>query len=281
MGNQGNPIHLHLVSDSSGETVSSIARACLAQFEDCTVEQHVWWLIRGPGQAERVIEAVREKPGIVLYTIVDKAVRAILEQAFQALDVIHVPVLDPVLQVFSHALNIRASETPGQQHRMNAAYFRRIEAMDYTIEHDDGQSLEDLEEADVIIFGVSRSSKTPTSLYLANKGLKVVNIPIVPGIDCPDLALKVSGPLKVALMRDAGILSELRKSRTRLLGDHRNVEYVDEGFIEAEIRESRRLFLRHGFPIITVTRKSIEETAAYILQLHKQHQLRQAEAVLT
>lgn len=272
-------LHLHLVSDSSGETVSSIARACLVQYEAVNVHQHLWWLVRTPGQCQRVIDGIREHAGVVLYTVVDKAIREQLEDGFRALEVPHIPVLDPVLATLSAVLDVPAHGKPGRQHVMDAEYFRRIDAMQYTIEHDDGQVLEGLENADVLVFGVSRTSKTPTCIYLANRGLKAANIPVVPGIPLPPHLLTLEGPLKVGLTREPRSLSDIRRARLRLMNQKpEETPYADEDAVRDEVQHARRLFARHGFPVIDVTRKSIEEAAATILQHHVEHQRRRAAA---
>lgn len=266
-------IHLHLVSDSSGETVSSIARACLVQFEDVTVNQHLWWLVRTPGQARRVLDGIRQQPGLVLYTVVDADIRRTLEEGFRDAEVSHIPVLDPVLNTLSAELQARAGGQPGRQHVMDAEYFHRIDAMQFTIEHDDGQSMARVTEADVIVFGVSRTSKTPTCMYLANRGLRAMNVPVVPGIPLPREALEAKGPLKVGLTREPRSLAEIRRNRLRLIqaGDTRDSDYAEEETVRQEVQEARRMLTRLGYPIIDVTRRSIEEAAATILQLHLEH----------
>jgi len=266
-------IHLHLVSDSSGETVSSIARACLVQFEDVAVNQHLWWLVRTPGQAGRVIDGIKQQPGLVLYTVVDAAIRRTLEEGFREAEVPHIPVLDPVLTTLSAELQAQAGAQPGRQHVMDAEYFRRIDAMNFTIEHDDGQSMARVDEADVIVFGVSRTSKTPTCMYLANRGLKAMNVPVVPGIPLPKAALEAKGPLKVGLTREPRSLADIRRNRLRQIatGESRESDYADEERVRQEVMEARRIFTRLGFPVIDVTRRSIEEAAATILQLHLEH----------
>jgi regulator of PEP synthase PpsR (kinase-PPPase family) len=266
-------IHLHLVSDSSGETVSAIARACLVQFEDVTVNQHLWWLVRTPGQAKRVLEGIVADRGLVIYTVVDPAIREQLEEGFRDLDIASIPVLDPVMNALSGLLQAAVGGQPGRQHVMDADYFRRIDAMQFTIEHDDGQSMARVAEADVILFGVSRTSKTPLSIYLANRGLKTVNVPVVPGIPLPAQALSTPLPLKVGLTREPRSLTDIRRHRLRMMKQAPDSsDYADEEVVRAEVLEARRLFGRHGFPVIDMTRKSIEEAAAAILQLHIEHQ---------
>jgi regulator of PEP synthase PpsR (kinase-PPPase family) len=265
-------IHLHLVSDSSGETVSSIARACLVQFENVTIDQHLWWLVRTPGQAARVLDGVRRQPGLVFYTVVDAEIRRLLEEGFRQVDVPHIPVLDPVLNILSAELQAQMGGQPGRQHVLDAKYFQRIDAMNFTTEHDDGQSMARIDEADVIVFGVSRTSKTPTCMYLANKGLKAMNVPVVPGIPLPRAAVEVAGPLKVGLTREPRSLADIRRNRMRLIHDQdRDGTYADEEHVRQEVTEARRIFSRLGYPVIDVTRRSIEEAAATILQLHLDH----------
>ncbi|GAB3438995.1 pyruvate, water dikinase regulatory protein [Insolitispirillum peregrinum] len=265
-------IHLHLVSDSSGETVSAIARACLVQFAGCSVTTHQWWLVRTPGQAGRVLSAIQSHRGVVIYTVIDPEIRGILETGFRELEVDHIPVLDPVLNTLSARLEAQADGRPGRQHSMDAEYFRRIDAMNFTIEHDDGQSLARIDEADVIVFGVSRTSKTPTCMYLANRGLKAMNIPVVSGIPLPEEALRVQGPLKVALTREPRSLSDIRRNRLRMMNEDPASSYANEELVRDEVLEARRMFTRMGYPVIDVSRRSIEEAAATILQYYTDHQ---------
>lgn len=264
-------IHLHLVSDSSGETVSSVARACLVQFDGVSVNTHQWWLIRTPGQAQRVLAGVKDHPGVVIYTVVDPQIRHLLESGFRDMEVPHIPVLDPVMNVLSLQLEAPMDGKPGLQHTMDAEYFRRIDAMTFTIEHDDGQSMVRLCDADIIVFGVSRTSKTPTCMYLANRGLKAMNIPVVPGIPLPPEALQIDGPLKVGLTREPQSLADIRRNRLRLMNDAFNETYAEEDHVREEVLEARRLFSRLGLPVIDVSRKSIEEAAATIMQLYDKH----------
>lgn len=270
-------LDLHLVSDSSGETVSSVARACQVQFEDVDVRHHQWWLIRTRGQATRVLDAIAAAPGPVLYTVMDPAIRAVLEEGFARIEIPYIPILDPVLSTLSAVLDLPVRGKPGRQHVMDADYFRRIEAMQFTIDHDDGQVIDGLEEADVVVFGVSRTSKTPTCMYLANRGLKAANVPVVPGIPLPDSLLTLQGPLKIGLTREPRSLSDIRRNRLRMMNQSDEAAYADEELVREEVLDARRLFSRLGFPVIDVTRKSIEEAAAAILQLHNDHKRRQRD----
>jgi len=267
--------HLHLVSDATGETVTSAVRACLVQFEtDATVHQHHWWLVRTPGQVRRLIEGIQANPGTVFFTLMDPEVRAVLEDACRDLGVPAVALLDPVVVALKHVFGADSRSDPGRQHNLDDAYFRRIDAIHYTLAHDDGQLLEKLEDADVIVLGVSRTSKTPTCMYLANKGYKAVNIPLVPSVPVPDQVLALSGPsgpLIVGLTREPRSLSQLRRNRLRVMHESVNSIYADEEHVRDEVTRARRMFAGHGWPVIDVTRKSIEEVAAAIIQRIQRH----------
>ncbi|MBM3512397.1 MAG: kinase/pyrophosphorylase [Alphaproteobacteria bacterium] len=263
---------LHLVSDSSGETVTNIARACLVQYPDVAVTEHFWWLVRTPGQLSRVIAGVKAAPGLVIYTLLDHAMRNTLEQSCRELRIPAVSALDPVMQALSRVFKQQATTEIGKQHVMDEGYFSRIDAMHFALQHDDGQSMDTLVGADIVLVGVSRTSKTPTCMYLANRGYKVGNIPLVPGQTVPDYVLAAAKPLFVGLTREPKSLSDIRQSRLRLMNDDRGESYADVDLVREEIAESRRLFSRMSWPVIDVTRRSIEETAATIIQLFNQRQ---------
>lgn len=262
--------NLHLVSDSSGETVTNIARACLVQYEDVQVTEHFWWLVRTTGQMNRVIEGIRQAPGLVVFTLLDKGVRDLLEQACRDIRVPYVSAIDPVMQAFSRFFGRQALSEIGKQHVLDDDYFRRIDAMHFAVQHDDGQSMTTMVDADMILVGVSRTSKTPTCMYLANRGFKVGNIPLVPGITLPDDIITASKPLIVGLTREPKSLTDIRQSRLRIMNEERHSGYADLDIVREEIAEARRLFVRHNWPVIDVTRRSIEETAATIIQLFNQ-----------
>lgn len=267
------PYNLHLVSDSSGETVTNIARACLVQYENVRVTEHFWWLVRTPGQMNRVIDGVRNAPGLVIFTLLDGKIRSQLEQACRTLKIPYVSALDPVMQGLSRFFARRAGTEIGRQHALDAEYFHRIDAMQFTVAHDDGQSMTTMLNADIILVGVSRTSKTPTCMYLANRGLKAGNIPLVPNVHLPPEVLTATRPLIVGLTREPKSLSDIRQSRLRIMNEDRNESYADLDTVREEIAESRRLFAKHGWPVIDVTRRSIEETAATIIQLYTQRQV--------
>lgn len=271
--------HLHLVSDATGETVTSVARACMVQFEGMHAVQHNWWLVRTQGQVERVIAGVEEHPGIVLCTLVDSGVRGVLEEACRHLHVPCIPVLDPVMAALSSYLEAEMSApTPGRQYQLDAEYFARIDAMQFTLSHDDGQLLDDLHDADIVLVGVSRTSKTPTCMYLANRGYKCANYPLVPGVPLPVQLDTLKGPLVVGLTKDPKSLTDIRRNRLRFLNQDEESEYAQFEKVREEVAMARRLFGRHGWPVVDVTRRSIEEASATIMQLHGQHAARMEEA---
>lgn len=271
MTNQA-PYNLHLVSDSSGETVTNIARACLVQYENVQVTEHFWWLVRTPGQMNRVIEGIHRAPGLVVFTLLDGKIRGLLEQACRDMKILYVSALDPVMGALSQFFGRRAGAEIGRQHALDDEYFHRIDAMHFAVAHDDGQSMSTMLEADIILIGVSRTSKTPTCMYLANRGLKAANIPLVPNVTLPPEIITATKPLLVGLTREPKSLSDIRQSRLRIMNEDRSQGYADLETVREEIAESRRLFAKHGWPVIDVTRRSIEETAATIIQLYTQRQ---------
>ena len=259
--------HLHLVSDATGETIHSVSRACLAQFEDVETVEHFWNMVRSSRQLDDALEEIARHRGIVVYTLVDDDLRRRLQEACHAMGVLSISVLDPVLAGFAHHLGKESQRRPGHQHALNAEYFSRMEAMDFALSHDDGQSTFDLHLADVILVGVSRSSKTPTCLYLANRGLKAANVPYVPNCPLPPELDEVTQPLIVALTKDADRLVQIRRQRLLALNQSQGSTYIDPEEVKAEVAEARRFFARRGWPVLDVTRRAIEETAAEILLL--------------
>jgi len=261
--------HLHLISDATGETLSAIARACLAQFEEVSVVEHVWSLVRTDGQVDRVLETVRDNPGVVLCTVVDARIRERLQRGCETLGAPCISVLDPTLAALSVFLDRPTRDRPGGQHAMDAGYFRRIEAMDYTLRHDDGQHLETLDRADIVLVGVSRTSKTPTCLYLANRGYKAANVPLVDPRRPPPELLAAQSPLIVGLTNDPKRLAEIRRTRlSNVAGEDAGSvsAYADPDVVKDEVKAARRLFSDRGWPVIDVSRRSIEETAAAVLR---------------
>jgi [pyruvate, water dikinase]-phosphate phosphotransferase / [pyruvate, water dikinase] kinase len=260
--------HLHLVSDATGETVNLVARASLVQFENIDQTEHVWNMVRSEAQIREIIDAVRENPGFVLYTLVDNEMRSLLENSCRELKVPCIPILDPVVNALGSYLKAEIQAAPGRQHVMDAEYFSKIEALHFVLSHDDGQSTRTLNQADVIIVGVSRTSKTPTCIYLANRGLKAANVPIVPGCPLPSELMEADKPLVVGLANDPRQLVQIRRNRLKSLGQDEATDYIDLETVTAEVKEAKRLYVSQNWPSIDVTRKSVEEVAANILQLY-------------
>ena len=267
-------INLHLVSEATGETLNTLARATTAQFDTTHIVMHRWSLIRTSFQLHRVLDGIEHEPGPVLSTLVDQALRGELEQACVRLNLPVVNVLDPVMNVLQEYIGETAIHRPGRQYVMNAEYFKRIDAMHYVLQHDDGQAQVGLAEADVILVGVSRSSKTPTCFFLANRGIKAANVPLVPHAGLPE-GLETARCPVIGLAIESQALIDIRRHRLRLIGTggqtgiirQTETAYVDEEAVKAELLWARRLCNRHGWPVIDVKRRSIEETSATVLQL--------------
>jgi regulator of PEP synthase PpsR (kinase-PPPase family) len=269
--------HLHLVSDATGETNNAVARACFVQFEDVEPIEHNWLMIRTERQLEKVIAGIKANPGVVLFTILDKDLRKRLETACRELSTPYISVLDPVLDVLANYLQSKSRNLPGRQHALDAEYFARIEAMDFVIAHDDGQALIDLRKADVVLVGVSRTSKSPTCIYLGNRGIKAANVPLVPGLPLPAQLEDLDGPLIIGLTNDPNVLVQIRRNRLRMLNETRDTEYIDPEAVKAEVAGARRLFSERGWPVLDVSRRSIEETAAAIMQMVDERREKQAK----
>jgi len=259
--------HIHLVSDSTGGTLDGVLKASLAQFENVDTEEHLWNLVRTERQLKRVVEGISQNPGPVLFTLVDTGLATFLEKTCEKMKVPSISLLQPVIKAFSTFLGQKSLAEPGLQHLLNDEYFARMDAVDYALNHDDGQKVNYLQEADVILVGVSRTSKTPTSIYLANRGLKTANIPLVPGIPLSEDAKALKGPLFVGLTAHPSHLVEIRKNRLRQLGEMKVTNYFQFDTVEDEVRTARRLFTQMGWPVIDVSRRSVEETSAEILSL--------------
>lgn len=261
-------LHVHLVSDSTGETLENIAKAALAQFDGVEAVKHFWPMVRSEGHLDRIMTEIAAQPGLIIYTLVNIDVRQKLEAHGERMGLPLVPALDPVLDALSRMLGRQAKARPGQQHMLDAAYFARVEAISYTIAHDDGIAPENWEQADIILAGVSRSSKTPTAIYLANKGYKVANIPIVVEAPPPPALFHLKHPLIVGLTTGADRLLQVRRNRLLSLNQSPETAYVDQEAINRELTYARRLFADNDWPVIDVTRRSIEETAAAIINVH-------------
>lgn len=260
-------IDLHLISDSTGDTLEQVSKAALAQFPEIDPRRHYWPMIRTSHHMERIIPDIKAKPGLIMFTLVNKDIENVLIAACKENNWPYISVLDGIIRELARHLGEKSIAQPGLQHEMNEEYFRRIDAIQYTLHHDDGQSPGGLEDADVILVGVSRTSKTPTSIYIANRGLKVANVPMVPGCPLPRELEENKGKFIVGLVNSVDRLVQIRRNRLLSLKEDKETDYVDEEAVKEEVREARRLFSRMGWPVVDVTRRSIEETAVAIINL--------------
>jgi regulator of PEP synthase PpsR (kinase-PPPase family) len=266
-------LHLHLISDSTGETVTTVARAAVSQFEDVVPVEHVWFFIRTRQQLDRVLAIIEALPGLVIFTLASPELRHALQERCLALNIPCVPVLDSVMNALAALLGSAGRPQIGRQHALDEEYFSRIAAIDFALRHDDGQGLEELDDADVVLIGVSRTSKTPTCIYLAHRGIKAANVPIVAERQELDGLAKLRRPLVVGLTIKPESLGQIRRSRQRMLGlEQGDVsrfggDYADVERIRQELVVARRLFARNNWPELDVTKRSVEETAATIYQM--------------
>jgi len=267
-------LHLHLLSDSTGETLEMIAKAALAQFDDAQVTRHFWPMVRSLQHLDRILDEFSAYPGLVLYTLTNDATRAHLEERCRLLGLPHIAALDAVVGALEERLGQQARGRPGARHVMDEAYFARVDAIQFTIAHDDGLNWDRWEECDILLAGVSRSSKTPTSIYLANRGFKVANIPLVVESPPPPLLFELRKPLVVGLTTAPKRLVEIRRNRLLSLNEKTETAYVDGEKVEKEVAFARRLFADNGWPVIDVTRRSIEETAAAVIKLYNERAAR-------
>ena len=273
--NSKKTINLHLISDSTGETLSSVARAVLSQFEGAESSDFIWPLVRTKPQLDRVISAIEQSPGIVLYTILhDYLVEELRRKCFE-LKIPCIPVLSHIIAEFSGYLGMNISHTVGRQHLLDNEYFSRVEAISYTMTHDDGQSTWDLYDADIVIVGVSRTSKSPTSIYLSCRGYKTANIPFVSISTIPQTIYDLKKPLIVGLTINPEKLVQIRQTRLTSLGQESATDYINIEAIEQEVVESRKLFSKLACPVIDVTKRSVEETAAKIIQLLQEKRIKE------
>ena len=275
MPTSNNYFHLHLVSDSTGETLITVARAVAAQYANVTPVEHVYPLVRSQKQLDRVLDEIEEAPGIVLFTLLEKDLVSRLEDKCKEMNVPSLSIIGPVMQLFEAYLGAATTGRVGAQHVLNAEYFKRIDALNYTMIHDDGQHVEGLEDADVVLVGVSRTSKTPTSIYLANRGIRTANVPLVPGIPVPHQLETLSRPLVVSLHATPERLIQVRQNRLLTMGGGApsgNDNYIDRQSVADEVAFSRKLSAKHNWPLLDVTRRSIEETAAAVMKLYTDRQ---------
>lgn len=265
--------NLHLLSDSTGETLEMIAKAALAQFDDTDVIRHFWPMVRSHQHLERIMGEISANPGLVLFTLMNEATRDTLEERCKQLGLSAVPVLDVVTDSLEALLGQEAKGRPGRQHKLDDAYFARVDAIQFTIAHDDGIGWQDWEDADIVLAGVSRTSKTPTSIYLANRGYKVANIPIVVESPPPPALFGLRHPLVVGLTTAPDRLIQVRRNRLLSLSQSPDTDYVDTDRVSEELKYARRMFADNGWPVIDVTRRSIEESAAAVINLYNERRV--------
>ena len=264
--------HLHLISDSTGETLITVARAVAAQYANVSPVEHVYPLVRSQKQLDRVLAEIEESPGIVLFTLLEKDLVGRLEAKCREMNIPSLSIIGPLMQLFEAYLGAATTGRIGAQHTLNAEYFKRIDALNYTMMHDDGQHVEGLEDADVVLVGVSRTSKTPTSIYLANRGIRTANVPLVLGIPIPQQLESLNKPLVVSLHATPERLIQVRQNRLLSIGTPDNDAYIDRETVTDEVTFARRLSIRYNWPMLDVTRRSIEETAAAIMKLYADRQ---------
>jgi len=261
----GTYFHMHLVSDSTGETLNAMARAACARFSNVMEIEHIYALVRTPAQLSRALAEIAQAPGVVLHTIVDEDLRTALEVGCKRLEMPCFGALDPLVSALSFYLGAPLSKRVGAQYALDSNYFDRMDALTYALGHDDGQGGRDLNKADVVLVGVSRTSKTPTCIYLAHRGVRAANVPLVPTSGPPASLLELKGVPIVGLTLSPDRLIQIRRNRLRTLSETRESAYVDTDAVRGEIIAARRLYERHGWPVIDVTRRSVEETAAAVI----------------
>ncbi len=264
--------HVHLVSDSTGETLNAMAKAVTARLDGVIPIEHIYALVRSSKQMERVLEEVASAPGVVLHTLVDRDLREQLEEGCRRLDMPQIGALDPLVGAMSRYLGAALSSRVGAQHALDHDYFNRIAALDFAMAYDDGQgTLEQLEGADVVLCGVSRTSKTPTCIYLAHRGIRAANVPLVPGQEDGERLTQLKNPLVIGLTVSPDRLIQIRRNRIDNLNASQASNYTDQDAVREETIKARRAFERRGWPTIDVTRRSVEETAAAITNLLSEH----------
>ncbi len=268
MNNRRN-LHLHLISDSTGETVHQFARAALAQFPETNITEHIWTLVRNKAHIDAIDRNLEKNPGVVLFSVVNKEVRDMLEKLCKEKGIPNLSILDSVVDLFSNVLGTKQSLLAGAQHKLDTAYFMRMAAVEYAVVHDDGLNIENLDEADMLLVGVSRTSKTPTSMYLGHRGFKVANYALVPGVPFPIDKLPQKDMFIIGLTTDPKRLVQVRKTRLQHLSNSNNSTYADLDMITNEVREARKLFNKYNWPVIDVSRRSVEEIAASIIHLYR------------
>lgn len=262
--------HLHLISDATGETLTAMSKAVTVQYPSIKAIEHIHPLVRTKRHLTRVCQLIESQPGIVMHTLINPDLVEEINRVCGELSLPSIGIMDPIMQIFGSYLGSPSKPTVGGQHSLDAEYFNRIDALNFSMMHDDGQLPENLDDADIFIIGISRTSKTPTSIYLANRGFKTANLPLVPPLPLPPILEQPTTTFIVGLIASADRIAQVRRNRVLELADRDLEDYVDRDAIAQEIAYTRRLCGRHDWPIIDVTRRSIEETAAAIITLYNE-----------
>lgn len=265
--------HVHLVSDSTGETLVAMMKASCAQFRKATALEHIHALVRTNEQMKSTLEDIEAKPGVVLYTLTNPEHRDWLESHCSAANIPAISILDPALAMLGRYLGAAQTHEIAAQRTLDADYYDRIAALDFAMVHDDGQNVHGLKNADIVLLGISRTSKTPTSIYLANRGFRTGNIPLVPGMPLPAILDTFKDPFIIGLVASPDRIVQIREQRLMGLNEQQTTDYIDQDRVRDEMRQAKRMFVKKGYPVVDVTRRSIEETSAQIINLYQQRDL--------
>ena len=265
---------IHFVSDSTGETIDAAVVAVMAQFPEVRKKEYFWPMVRTEEQIQEILEKTLANPGLVVYSILNDKNRKELEKGCEKQKIPSISPLDGLLDTIKDNLSITQTKIAGGQHKLNENYLKRIDAFDYAMQHDDGQKVSTMKDADIILVGVSRTSKTPTSIYLANKGFKVGNIPLISNNPLPEEVISFTKPLIIGLIKDPRALMHIRQTRLKLIGENHTTQYADINNIKLEIIQARKIFTKYAWPSIDVSRRSVEETSASIIQIFNQERLK-------
>ena len=263
--------HIHLISDSTGETLVAIMKASAAQFRNATALEHLHTLVRSEENLQSTLEEIKDKPGVVLYTLMNPDRRKTLEKFCVSNKIPAISVLDQPISMLGRYLGSRMIREIGAQRNLDAEYYNRIEALDFAMAHDDGQNIMGLNNADILLLGISRTSKTPTCIYLANRGYLAGNIPLIPGSPLPTILDEITKPFVVGLIASPDRIVQIREQRLVGLNETDQTDYIDMDRVRDEMRQAKRMFTKKGYKVIDVTRKSIEETSAQIIKAYNSH----------
>jgi len=259
---------IHLVSESSGQTVKHAANTAISKFSDLEVKKYHWPMIRNSKMLEEVFEKIKQKPGVILYTISDERLCEELKRFCFNIKIPAISVVSRIVKEISEYIGVGADSGVGYINKFDDSYFDKVEAIDYTLRHDDGNGVEEMDEADIILVGPSRTSKTPTSIYLAYNGFKTANIPIIYGHDFPEFLSKKKGQIIVGLTINPSRLIEIRENRMNFIQAREGSNYTDIKIIQEECRKTKRLCSENNWKIIDVSTRSIEESAAIIMKVY-------------